>query len=135
MQQTLTNDTEQVIEAPKISCPVELLRAVLTATQMAEQLVDVPVVSASSCVLVPKVGNQLVEVPVASQSEFQQHSVEQNVDIPVQCGGGRRAADLQGFVPGQSPTARGWLDGGGPQGFHPGQGSTALRDRGGSVSS
>ena len=40
--------------------------------------------------------------------------VEQTVDIPV-------LADLQGFPPGQSPTARAWLDGGGFQGFHPGQ--------------
>ena len=74
---------------PKISWPTRPPRAVLAATQMAEQLVEVPVVSASSCVLVPQVGNQLVEVPVvASQSEFQQHSVEQNVDIPVHGGCG-----------------------------------------------
>ena len=93
VEQTLTNDTEQVIEAPKISCPAQ---HPLASTQMAE---------------------------VASQSEFQQHSVEQSVDIPVH-GGGARPADLQGFLEGQSPTARGWLNGGGLQGFPPGQGSS-----------
>ena len=52
-----------------------------------------------------------MEVPAfASPSEFQQHSAEQIVDIPVLGYVGRRAADLQGFVPGQCPTARGWLD-------------------------
>ena len=119
------DDTEQV----KISWPARPPRAVLTASQMAEHLVEEPVVSASSCVLVP-------QMVVASQSEFQQHSVEHNVDIPVHGGLGRRAADLQeGFLPGQSPTARGWLDGGGLQGFPTGQGSAALHVRGGSVSS
>ena len=33
--------------------------------------------------------------------------------------------DLQSFLPGQSPTARGWLDGGGLQDFRTGQGLTA----------
>ena len=46
VEQTLTKDTEQVIEAPKISCPAQLPRAVLAATQMAEQLVEV----SSGCV-------------------------------------------------------------------------------------
>ena len=111
VEQTLMDDTEQV----KISWPARPPRAVLTASQMAEQLVEEPVVSASSCVLVP-------QMVVASQSEFQQHSVEHNVDIPVHGGVRRRAANLQeGFLPGQSPTARGWLDGGGLQGFPAGQ--------------
>ena len=51
--------------------PRPTLRAVLSATQMAEQLVEVPWVSPSSCVLndlVPQIGNELVDVPnVVSQ--------------------------------------------------------------------
>ena len=51
-------------------------------------------------------GKQLVEVPVlGSLSESQQHSVEQNVDIPVHGGAHRARRDLQGSVPGQSSTA------------------------------
>ena len=72
---------------PKMSCPDRPPRAVSVATQIAELLVEVPGVS--SCVLVPQTGNQLVEVLAASQPELQQHSVDQTVDIPVQCGDGR----------------------------------------------
>ena len=44
MEQILMDDTEQEIEVPKISCPDRPpLRAVLSATQIAEQLVEVPV--------------------------------------------------------------------------------------------
>ena len=54
---------EQVIEVPGISCPARRpLRAVLAATQMAEQLVEVSWVSPSSCVLVPQIGNEVVDV-------------------------------------------------------------------------
>ena len=64
--------------------------------------------------------SSLVEVLTASQSEFQQHSVDQTVDIPVQCGDGRRgelhglgtefnsvwrSRSFQDFFPGQSSTA------------------------------
>ena len=61
------NDTEQVIDVPKISCPTRLPRAILAATLKAEQLVEVPVVSASSCVhnaLVPQMVKRFVEVQV-----------------------------------------------------------------------
>ena len=50
------------------------------------------------------------------------HFLKQTLDIPV-LGAGGRPADLQGSHPGPSPSACG---GGGLQGFHPGQGSTAL---------
>ena len=41
--------------------------------------------------VVPQLGRELVEVPtVVSQPEFQQHSAEQNVDIPVRGGVGHR---------------------------------------------
>ena len=46
MEQILMDDTEQEIEAPKISCQDRHpLRAVLLVAQMAEQLVEVPLVS------------------------------------------------------------------------------------------
>ena len=53
---------EQVIEVPKISCPVQPSRAVLPATQMAGQLVEVPWVSPSS-VLVPQLAEESEEEP------------------------------------------------------------------------
>ena len=41
--------------------------------------------------VVPQLGRELVEVPtVVSQPEFQQHSAEQNVDIPARGGVGHR---------------------------------------------
>ena len=125
VEQTPMDDTEQVIDVPNIICPDRPPPcAVPVATQMAEQLVEVPWVCPSSCVLVPQIGNQLVEVLAVSQSEFQHHSVEQNVNIPVHGGVGRRAADLQGFLPGPSPTARGGHDGGSLQCFSTEHGST-----------
>ena len=60
---------------------------------------------------------QLVEVPTVPVS------VEQTVDIPV-------LADLQGFLPEQSLTASGWLDGGRLPGFSLGQGSAACASGG-----
>ena len=51
---------------PKISGTARPLRAVLAATEMAEQLVKVLVVSPTDCdfnVPVPQVGDQLEEVP------------------------------------------------------------------------
>ena len=47
--------------------------------------------------VVPQLGHELVDVPnVVSLPEFQQHSVEHNVDIPVRGGVGREA--LHGSV-------------------------------------
>ena len=72
---------------------------------MAKQLVEVPPVSPSSCVLnalVPQMGHELVEVPnVVSQSKFQQQFVEQTVDIPVHGGVKRAWRDVQGDLPGR----------------------------------
>ncbi len=117
--QILMDDTEQEIEVPKDLLPDRpLLRAVVSATQMVEQLVEVPVVSPTDCVLnvpVPQMGNELVEVAeVVSQSIFQLLFDEQTVDIPVlgcveQDSPARRGADLQGnlqgFLPVQSSSA------------------------------
>ena len=67
-------------------------------------------------------GESVVEVPVVeSQSEFQQHSVEQTVDIPVHGGVKWARGDLQGNLPGRSSTAS---SRGGLQRFVPGQSST-----------
>ena len=75
---------EQVIEVPKIVCPPRAARTVLRAPQTAEQLVEVPTIISFSSLL--------------------QRTLEQNVDIPVRGRGGRNV-DLQGFLPGQGPTA------------------------------
>ena len=76
--------------------------------------------SPTECVLsapVPQMGTELVEVPqVMSQSEFQQHSVEQTVRIPVRGGVGQGSAALRGA---DSSVGR--------QGFPSRQVSTALR--------
>ena len=102
----LIHDTEQEIEVPKISSTVRPRRAVLAATQVAEQLVEVPWVSPSSCFLMPRMAEQLVDVPVvASQSEFHQHRVEQTAHTPVHGGGIWARRGLQGSRPGQDSTA------------------------------
>ena len=75
---------EQVIEVPKIVCPPRAARTVLRAPQTADQLVEVPTI-------------------ISYSSVFQQ-TLEQIVDIPVRGRGGRNV-DLQGFRPGQGPTA------------------------------
>ena len=61
------------------SCPPRAARTVLRAPQTAEQLVEVPTIISYSSLL--------------------------HVDIPVRGRGGRNV-DLQGFLPGQGPTAR-----------------------------
>ena len=65
---------EQVLEVPKILCPSRPLRAALAATQMAEQLVDVPVPSMD--------GFEEVEVDDEVEAHLRQ-LLEQTVDIPV----------------------------------------------------
>ena len=79
----LSPDPDQVIEVPKI-LPFDVpLRAALRATQLLEQLVEVPT--------------------IISYSSLQQ-TVEQHVDIPVP-GGRGPSSGLQGFSSGQSSTA------------------------------
>ena len=86
---SLPVSAEQVIEVPKIFLQDTFpQRSVLRQPQLAEQLVEVPSVSPSSCVI-------------------QQHSVEQTDDIPVH-GGAKRArggGSLLVFSPGQGSTA------------------------------
>ena len=69
---------EQMIDVPKIVCPLRAARTVLRAPQLAEQLVEVPT--------------------IVSYSSLLQRIMEQTVDIPVP-GHGGRFAGLQGFHP------------------------------------
>ena len=85
----------QVIEVPKILPEDVPMRAVLRATQLAEQLVEVPtIISYASLSL--------------SQAllEYRQRTVEQDVDIPA-VGGSGTGEGLLGLLPGQSSTAFG----------------------------
>ena len=79
----LSTVPEPVIDVPKILPDDVPMRAVLRDTQLVEQLVEVPT--------------------IISFSSFQRTS-EQHVDIPVARRGGRHPG-LQGFLPGQRPTA------------------------------
>ena len=111
---------------------------------VAEQVIDVPKISLDrtqqrlgDCLRQPQMADQLVEVPTIMSYSTLRGLVEQNVDIPVQRGGGR---SLQGLRPGQGSTARtveqtvdipvphsrgGRAGHGGLQGVSQGQGSTA----------
>ena len=103
---TLMPDPEQVIEVPKILPDDVPFRKAVGDTQVAEQLVEVPI----------------------EPSSLLQRIMEQNVDIPVP-GHGGRFAGLQGFPLQRSstvPLAQTFdipVSGGGLQGFRPGQGS------------
>ena len=138
---------EQVIEVPEISLPSRCYRTVLSAPQMAEQLVEVPtVVSFSS--LQQSTAEQIIDIPVprlGGSGRFPgshpgpgslQRSVELNVNTPVPHGRGRvGGTGRQGFLQGQttaafveqsvdSPAPRRGGSRGGLQGFSPGQSST-----------
>ena len=76
----LSTFPEQVIEVPKIPPEDVTFRAVLRDPQLAEQLVEVPTIVSYSSL---------------------QRNVEQNVDIPVPCRGGRNPG-LQALLSGQS---------------------------------
>ena len=79
---------------------------------VAEQVIEVPKVSSSSCpsravLKAPQVVEQLVEVPAVLTLSSLQQTAEQIVDIPVLRGRGRRR---QGFLPGQASSAFGGAD-------------------------
>ena len=111
---------EQVIEVPKIISEDVPMRAVLRATQLAEQL-EVPTI---------------ISYPMIAflHALLEQRTVEQNVDIPA-VGGGGTGGGLPGFLPGQnySMTAEQIVDNPVPsrgfdeglQGFPPGQSTAA----------
>ena len=105
---------EQVIEVPKIVCPLRAARTVICAPQTAEQLVEAPTI-----VSLVEVIEQPVDIPVRAwggtggrlqgflPGQFSSLSVEQNVDIPVSHGRDRVGGGLLGLHPGQSSTAFG----------------------------
>ena len=81
---------EPVIEVPKILPEDVPIRAVLRATQLVEQLVEVPTIISYSMISL-----------LHALLEYRQRTVEQNVDIPV-VGGGGTGGGLSGFLPGQN---------------------------------
>ena len=81
---TLLPVPEQVIEVPKILLDEVPVRTAVRDTQLVEQLVEVPTIVSYSSL---------------------QRTMEQHVDIPVPCRGGR-ISGLQGFPPGQCSTAQ-----------------------------
>ena len=121
----LSSVPEPVIEVPKIYTEDVPMRAVLRATQLAEQLVEVPTI---------------ISFPMIAllHALLAQRTVEQNVDIPA-VGGGGTGAGLPGFLPGQnySMTAEQIVDNPVPrrgfdeglQGFPPGQSSAASSEQ------
>ena len=122
---------EQVIEVPGISLPSRCYRTVLSAPQMAEQLVEVPTVVSFSSLQQLSV-EQIIDIPVPRLGG---RSVAQNVDTPVLHGRGTVVGrSLQDLRPEQSSTAvseqtvspapRREGSRGGLQGFSPGQSST-----------
>ena len=121
----LIPDPDQVIEVPKTITEDVPVRAVLRATQLAEQLVEVPTIISFSMILL-------------LHALLEQRTVEQNVDIPA-VGGSGTGGGLPGFLPGQnySLTAEQIVDNPVPrpggagdlQGFPRGQGSTALSEQ------
>ena len=115
---------EPVIEVPKIYTEDVPMRAVLRATQLAEQLVEVPTI---------------ISFPMIAlfHAIMAQRTVEQNVDIPA-VGGSGTGGGPSGFLPGQnsSVTAEQIVDNpvrpggaGDLQGFPRGQGSTAFSEQ------
>ena len=118
---------EPVLEVPKIYTEDVPMRAVLRATQLAEQLVEVPTTVSYAALL-------LWQAIHGSR----QRTVEQNVDIPA-VGGSGTGGGLSGFLPGQnySLTAEQIVDNPVPrpggagdlQGFPSGQGSTAFSEQ------
>ena len=78
---------------------------------VAEQVIDVPKIFIEripprTSVREPQLAEQLVEVPMIVSFSSLQRIMEQTVDIPVPHGGGRHA-DLQGFLRGQNSTGVG----------------------------
>ena len=117
----LSTVPEPVIEVPKIITEDVLMRAVLRATQLAEQVVEVPT----------KISFPMIALLHAL---LEQRTVEQNVDIPA-VGGSGSGGGLSGFLPGQ--TAEQIVDNPVPRpggagdlrGFPRGQGSAAFSEQ------
>ena len=105
---------EQVIEVPKIVCPLRAARTVLGAPQTVEQLLEAPTIVSLIDVTRQPV-EQPVDIPVRAwdgtcgrlqdflPGHFSSSSVEQIADIPVPHHG--IFGGFQGFHPGQSTAA------------------------------
>ena len=100
---------EQVTEVPTISTPSRCSRIVLSAPQMAEQLVEVPTVLSYALLQRLGVGRSLPgflpeQSLTASVAAPGQRSAEHNIDIPVPRRG--ESGFLQGFSPGHGSGQR-----------------------------
>ena len=102
----------QVLDAP-VPQTVEQLPDVLqffgTLTTDPEQVIEVPKilpedVPVRAVLRYPQLAEHLVEVPTIVSYSWLQLRLEQNVDIPV-LGRGGRSSGPQGFLPGQGSTA------------------------------
>ena len=84
---------------------VDVLKIVGTTLPVVpEQVIEVPKIFLEDSI--PQMAEQLVDVPtVVCKSQFQQHSVEQTVDVPVHGGVKHARGGLQVSVPGLSSTA------------------------------
>ena len=117
---------QPVIEVPLIITEDVPMRAVLRATQLVEQLVEVPTIISFPMIAL-----------LHALLEYRQRTLEQNVDIPA-VGGSGTGGGLSGFLPGQNhsvtaeqivanpvprPDVAGDL-----QGFPRGQSATALSE-------
>ena len=100
---TLDDPAPQMVELP------DVLRFFRVLSPDPEQAIEVPKflpedVSLRTAVREPQLAEQLVEVPMIVSWSLLQLMMEQNADIPVPGHGGRNAG-LQGFLPGRSSTA------------------------------
>ena len=130
-QECVQDVAKQVIEVPEISLQNgNLQRASLQAPQLVEQLVEVPTVPFSV--------EQIIDNPVPGrgasghgglqdclpeQSSTAFGGADHRIPSPVR---GPRGGCPQGFRPGQDSTAFCGTERGSPQGFRPGQDSTAF---------
>ena len=102
----------QILDVPvplMVEQLVDVLQLIDALFPVAEQVIDVPKmfierIPPRTSVREPQLAEQLVEVPTIVSFSSLQRIMEQTVDIPVPQGGGR-IADPQGFLPGQSSTA------------------------------
>ena len=102
----------QILDAPvplMVEQLVDVLQLLDALIPVAEQVIDVPKmfierIPPRTSVREPQLAEQLVEVPTIVSFSSLQRIMEQTVDIAVPQGGGRLAGP-QGFLPGQSSTA------------------------------
>ena len=135
--------TVQILDIPVpqlVEQLADIMRFFDTLLPVPEQVIEVPKILLDDVpVRVTQLAEQLLEVPTIVSYSSLQRTMEQHVDIPVP-GRGGRISGLQGFPPGQCPTAlhvsqeliserivEQFVDipGGGLQDFRPGQSSSS----------